>query len=284
MLQDQVITKRSDIHRPSVIVPDDYQFIGLEYQGPFTAELTLIDRAIIREHMTRTGGTYSRHEHGGNCHVCGAHALYTAIFYHVPSNVYVRTGMDCADKLGYGGDGEQFRKIVRNALDAIAGKRKAEAFLASVDLVRAWAIYTDNLRTEAARLPWAVVTLCDIVGKLVRYGSISDKQVAFVRKLVSQIDAPAAAPAASTSKHLGTVGVRQDWTATVTFKASYDSAFGTVLITGLVDDSGNVLIVKGSTPFAADKGARVTFRATVKAHNVREGVAQTIVNRAKLAR
>jgi len=110
------MTRRTDIHRPSAIVPADYDFIGFNYL-PTDRDLSGIfpafnDRALIRAHMQRTGGTWSGHEHAGNCHICGAHCIYTATFHHRPTNVYIRCGLTCTDGLEMdSGAGERFRNI-----------------------------------------------------------------------------------------------------------------------------------------------------------------------------
>jgi hypothetical protein len=180
------MTTRTDIHRPSVIEVADYHFVAFECLKIETmgdAAYLISQRALITAHMERTGGSYSQHAHGGSCHVCGANCIYTALFHHKPSNVYVRTGLDCADKLDCG-EVEQFRREIKSSLDQKAGKRKAQALLALNGLDRAWTVYTavpgSDQREER--------TLCDIVGKLVQYGSLSDAQMAFARRLVDAIE------------------------------------------------------------------------------------------------
>jgi hypothetical protein len=68
------MTTRVDVHRPSVIEPDEYQFVAYEHLGGGMADIEIIaeNRRLIAEHMAQTGGTYSSHQHGGNCHICGA--------------------------------------------------------------------------------------------------------------------------------------------------------------------------------------------------------------------
>lgn len=178
---------RTDIHRPSVIIPSDYDYVAMEcvkIEGDGDAAFIIAERERIQRHMERTGGTYSHHAHGGNCHVCGAHAIYTALFHHKPTNVYVRTGTECADKMEWdSGEGEAFRQKVKHAMERRAGKEKARAILVSAGLSVAWDIYcateTSQHREEGI--------VADIVGKLVQYGSISEKQEAFLRKLVDTI-------------------------------------------------------------------------------------------------
>ncbi len=270
---------RTDAHRPSAIVPADYDFVTFYY---FDADPTSVNPEGIKEfraHMDRTGGKYSGHEHGGTCHICGAHALYTAVFYHRPTNTYIKTGLDCAEKMDMDcGDGDAFRKQIRAALEARAGKRKAEAVLEQNGLGGAWAVYNGPYSDR-----FEESTITDIVEKLVKYGSISDKQMSFVGSLLNKINnrveiakARAAADAAST--HIGAVGDRQVFTATVTFVAHFETQFGTMFVNGMKDNSGNVIIYKGSKSLA-DKGQVISFTATVKEHGVRENVKQTIVAR-----
>jgi len=183
---------RTDTHRPTAIVPEDYSFIAFEHE-PKTGDvlgdayIAQANRQQIRRHMEMTGGTYSRHEHGGICGICGnANAIYTALFHHKPSNTYIRTGRECADKLDAGVNFDHFIRGVKAALEAKAGKRKAEAFLVEQDLEDAWKVYTSDAVSEDSR-GFEINTICDIVGKLVKYGSVSEKQVAFVRKLLDKI-------------------------------------------------------------------------------------------------
>lgn len=178
---------RIDAHRPSAIIPADYEFVAFEYlRTDDIADAMFLrqQREMIRDHMTRTGGTYSGHDHGGNCGVCGsANAIYTAMFFHAPSTSYVRTGLDCAEKLECRGIAA-FRKTCTSALEARAGKRKAEAVLTHADLGAAWTMYNAD---HNATQPREESTVCDIVGKLVQYGSLSAAQLAFVRRLLDQI-------------------------------------------------------------------------------------------------
>ncbi len=109
---------RKDIHRPSVINPADYEFVCFEYlkvESLGDAEFLTAERERKARHMQRTGGTYSRHEHGGNCYICGAACIYTALFYHSATNVYLHTGLECAEKMELQ-DAEKFRKTVQDAL------------------------------------------------------------------------------------------------------------------------------------------------------------------------
>jgi hypothetical protein len=210
--------KRTDIHRPTVIVPEDYDFIAFEHvksTGDIMGDAyeNLANRKIIRAHMERTGGKYSHHDHGGQCGICGnANAIYTALFHHKPTNTYIRTGQDCAEKLDAGVSFNKFIEGVKADKAFRAGKRKAEAILTEAGLAAAWAIACaaeedlpcdprktrtttgwdeatsrDDVVKTTTELYFEEATIRDIVGKLVKYGEISQKQTAFVRKLLDAI-------------------------------------------------------------------------------------------------
>lgn len=186
---------RNDVHKPSSINPADYEFVAQEcmkIEGLGDCYIVMENRAAIKAHMARTGGTYSGHEHGGNCGVCGSvNAIYTVLFYHEKTNSYVRMGQDCAEKCNMGNENafRTFRSSIQEALERKAGKAKAQALLSERGLARAWEIhehacddnkYFDRLREEQI--------IFDIVGKLVQYGNLSDKQFQFLEKLLKDID------------------------------------------------------------------------------------------------
>lgn len=181
---------RTDIHRPSAIVPSEYDFVAFEcikIEGLGDCEAIMRERARIEAHMARTGGTYSDHAHGGNCMICGnVFATYTVLFYHRPTNVYVRAGQDCAQKLQMSSDGafSLFTAAVRDAREAQAGKRKAQALLADMKLTGAWDLYVAEYSES---FKYEENTVRDIVGKLVKYGSISEKQQSFLGGLLDRI-------------------------------------------------------------------------------------------------
>jgi len=178
---------RKDLHRPSTIQPQEYDYVSCDYLGGGVDALAFYsDRMAFRVHRERTGGRWSDHEHGGSCHVCGAHAMYVARFHHRPTNVYIQTGMDCAQKMDMG-DATAFRsfkKRIAEGRKTFKGKAKAQELLAERQLSTAWTIYT---ATYDAPLPREENIITDIVSKVVRYGSISDKQANFVGKLLNDI-------------------------------------------------------------------------------------------------
>lgn len=205
--EDFTMTKRTDIHRPSAINPVDYQFIAAftHDSDMWSGIENAFQRKLFIEHRERTGGKFSQHDHGGSCHICGAHALNLAVFYHHVSNSYIETGFDCADKLD-GGDPALFRKIKdeRTAyLKARAGKMKAlgtleeRGLLEQVDILFGDFLKprADHAKFKLPELPswlekraWRDMEIAgDILRKLVQYGDLSEKQWKFFEVLLTRI-------------------------------------------------------------------------------------------------
>lgn len=266
---------RTDIHRPAAIVPADYDFVAVRYIGPSAPTLMSVahERKALDAHMARTGGKYSRHEHGGSCHVCGAGALYLAIYHHPKTNSYICVGEDCADKMDLEDGGRAFatvRKAVGADREFRAGKAKAERLLIERGLIAAKEMDHDIIR--------------DLVRKLEQYGNLSDKQWAFLTRLVEEFPLRAEkmaerAKADAASEHVGTVGERSTFTAEVLFVKANEGVYGMTYF-HVLKQGDDILLYNGNKTLA-NKGETVTFTAAVKAHEVRDGIKKTVVTRAK---
>ena len=280
---------RLDIHRPAQINPADYEYVASDYIGPGQGDLGLAwERETFANHMRKTGGRYSSHEHGGTCHICGAGALYIAKFHHAETNSYIVTGFDCADKMEMGNPllFRSFKKRVKAGMAkakaealVIAGKNKAQGVLADMGMSEAWAIYQQGWLDEK----YEENTIRDIVNKLVRYGSISQAQVGLIQKLLVQIGEREVRKAEriaanAASNYVGEIGKRIELDLVVEFVKHFDSAFGMMTLTTMKDVDGNVFVHKGSG-MGLSKGDAVSIKATIKAHNDYNGIKQTQVSR-----
>jgi hypothetical protein len=211
---------RKDIHRPAAIEPADYEFVAFDYlpsspgdigQAMFLQE----QRKRKAAHMAKSGGVYSNHEHGGLCHICGSvNAIYSASFYHAKSNSYIKAGLDCAQKLECSGI-DAFKKNVKKAKEAAAGKRKAQAILVEAGLGKAWELYAADVAARkahaAAHKEWLdaggdhhddenssapkfpeysrdELVVQDIVSRLIKWGNISDKAKDYLAVLLDKIE------------------------------------------------------------------------------------------------
>ena len=195
---------RTDVHRPSVINPADYEYVAPEHGHDDTILDFPVYRERIRAHMKRTSGSYSRHDHGGNCGICGnANVIYTVLFYHRPSNTYVRMGEECAMNVDASFDNREFRRFkdaISAERDAKAGKTKAQKILAGLGLSPAWDIAValrggpESRRAlaampderESTRIMSQLEIVQDLVEQLIKRGELSEKQIAFLGRLLDQ--------------------------------------------------------------------------------------------------
>ncbi|MCX7978910.1 MAG: hypothetical protein N2578_07895 [Bdellovibrionaceae bacterium] len=194
--------KRNDTHSPSNLVPANYEFVGFlnfREEEMVNYEYCAYWRERVQQHMMATGGTWSQHEHGGSCGVCGnVNAIYMVAFYHKPSNTYIRVGRECAEKISeqaaLGLD--EYTQNIRG--EGLRRKRlqEAEMWLKNNGLGRAWEIFNE-VKENAKRsseerndkyYAYDYSTLCDIVDKLVIYGGLSQRQEEYLAKLIKKID------------------------------------------------------------------------------------------------
>lgn len=197
------MVRRTDIHAPSNVNPEDYEFVAaLVFNHSLDGCAYLMQqREALDGHMKATGGKYSTHEHGGNCHICGAYMIHTAVFYHGKTNTYIRTGFDCAAKMDIG-DRKIFKRCKTEweaARKAKAGIKKARGLLAENGLLEFADSLYDNGYANGSRLlvyqdkdahiqlKNLVGTFSDIIEKLSRYGSLTEKQWKYLETLKGRI-------------------------------------------------------------------------------------------------
>jgi hypothetical protein len=120
--------------------------------------------------------------------------------------------------------------------------------------------------------------MCEAIDK---YGAPTPAQRAAIIKCIDADKARQAKWDAEMAKsqHVGTVGQRQEFTATVVFKAAYETIYGYAFVVGMKADD-NFIVSKGTSKLAcAQKGDTVQFMAMVKEHGERDGQKQTVVTR-----
>ena len=84
----------------------------------------------------------------------------------------------------------------------------------------------------------------------------------------------------STSKHVGIINTRREFTLICEKQFSFDGTYGTAYINICKDEEGNVVVYKGSNAWT--ENMTIVVVATVKAHEHRDGIAQTIIARPKI--
>ena len=83
------------------------------------------------------------------------------------------------------------------------------------------------------------------------------------------------------SKHVGRIGEKIEISVIVERVISCDSAYGTSLLHVMRDAEGNVYTWFASGSLAFEAGNEAKIKGTVKAHNERNGVPQTVLTRCK---
>ena len=191
--------------------------------------------------------------------------------------------------------------VVRDAFDeatrladeharALNSDHTPEGSRAACDFWREWENREGNALRTAANREYDSF-LFDLLGKFRRYGYLTERQVAAVHRTIERRAERALQDAQrdatrGLSQHVGTVGQRLVMDVTVTFTKYIESDFGGKQLIGMVDDTGNSLRTFASGAFAWDaavvKGARLSIKATVKAHDEYQGERQTMLTRVAL--
>lgn len=132
----------------------------------------------------------------------------------------------------------------------------------------------------------------DNVAAVCQKGSIRHKHFGIIASVVAShqkaqarwIEEKARREAQKDSEHFGEVKDRVEIAGTVTFVRFFDGDYGTRALVKILTDEGNMVTWWCSNADNAPaQGDKVSGKATIKGHDVYEGVAQTTITRAKLA-
>jgi hypothetical protein len=172
-----------------------------------------------------------------------------------------------------------YNDAVRETIKARATAKKQAAWLAA-DETRAPLVEGVRLLAYDKGGFWA-----SMLEAYENWGSLTGGQEAAVRRIFAQDAARKAERKAAdaSSAHVGTVGERRDWTLTLQGRFEYEGDYGVTYGHVFKDADGNVVIYKGSNRLQGERGDTLALKATVKAHTDRDGVAQTMISRPKVA-
>jgi hypothetical protein len=86
------MTTRTDVHRPSALVTEDYEFAyAYDSQEPDVFTRQLLNQLIDK------GWTFGPNESAGDCYHCGARLRYVAVLKHLPTHRLIQVGEQCLD-------------------------------------------------------------------------------------------------------------------------------------------------------------------------------------------
>lgn len=131
--------------------------------------------------------------------------------------------------------------------------------------------------------------LLDMRNALGEWGGLTPKQTELVRRALARAEERVAKAAERraervaadrNSQHVGAVGARVELTLRCEKVFSFDGFYGTTHINLCRDEANNVIVYKGSNSF--EEGTTFRVKATIKAHEERDGVAQTLISRPKV--
>ena len=227
--------------------------------------------------------------HCGSCAHCGTAIMHNFIIESSDARRFV-VGCDCVAKTGDAGLIKQVRgerlRVVRDKREAGRNMKRAEreALWAAERAARATVFAVEHADLIKRAEPFTETNnfVKDVMKRGLTGGFMSDRALEAVIRVVSDLEAQIVRRA--NSKHTGTVGKRQAFTATVVRVASFErprfNSFGmeTVWIISMTDADGNTLVSK-SPAFHAEKGETLKFKATVKAHDEFRGERQTVIQR-----
>lgn len=203
---------RTDTHRPSRIIPANYEhvmFYNLAttdggWPVPSFRVDCVMDRAEHDEQgrVIKTGKhdqdgmcclvglrtiarvKFAEHGASGRCTVCGTHFVYGEVWCHVPTNEYIHVGHICAAKYNLLADYSEFElqyKRFKAARAIELQKRKNE------DERQVFLREHPGLE-QALEIDHHIVQ--DIKDRFTQYRNLSEKQIALVFKLASEAMAP----------------------------------------------------------------------------------------------
>lgn len=254
-------TQRTDAHRPSAILPRDYEYV-LSFSMDTTdggmpvpsinvnCEIDRNADGVARAHradgrcciigIKQHGGVFAADAGPGRCSVCGTHYVYGDVWLHKPSNEYVCLGHDCADKYTLLADRSEWEmenlRTRANIAKELARKQNAEeraAFLAKHPGLEAALECKHNI-------------VKDIAAKFHAYRSLSDKQVALVFKLANEAAVNATKPA---EVHVAAPTGKQTFRGTIVACKTQESAYGTqIKMTVKVATPEGVWLAWGTAP------------------------------------
>ena len=299
-------TQRQDIHAPRNFDQSRYEYVGVwafGYEGHLDLgefyELRETRKQV--EHLLANGWRWADHHRGAQCDICGANHVYSIVLICNETQEILRIGGDCALKYSVGGDFNALANVKRAVADwqqLKAGKTKAFHLLKEADLDAEFALQFAHV-VGSGYQPWLEgfvaglgvdiekrdlnpeLDKChkirDIIHTIIRNGRLCEKQSKYLGYLLDAAKNFASdrerretqqRERREASKSLdAAVGERvRKLVGEVKVAKDFESQFGWSTFFAITTEGGEV--VKGfySGSGELEKGDKIQFDATVKAH------------------
>lgn len=255
-------TQRNDIHSPTNLVTEDYEFAyaydAHPHEGSRSAAQPILN-ALLAD------GYYFDQVHGGDtCDHCGARLRYVAVMKHLPTMTLIKVGETCLDNRFELATPvfHALRKQAKLNRERVKLTDKREGFLAIPANREAFEFADERVQAGDYGFEGFYHTF---VHKVNRYGDTSEKFVAAILRAKAR-DAEFAAKRAFDALTASPVveGSAVQITGTVLSTKFQQNAYGGRLVMTVKDDRG--FKVWGSVPSGlnVEKDDRVSFLANVE--------------------
>lgn len=271
------------IHSPSQFKPEDYSYLGVYYMGDsedIAAEYRgdhtdLANRLAARGFSDELVDVVK-----DKCDSCGTGFFHGAAYLHNPTNTVVSIGQICAGELWTYPDfdtKERHRKTraaatrkMNRELREAGDEYLAEHFSDQMAIIEA---FNNEDLPQHRKLFYAVGVWNDMIRSARRYGVLTDRQLAFANKLVTEVEdfleyvekeAETAAPVPVTDERLEVTGT----VLSTRWQDGY--AYGDRVFKMLVKDDRGFKVwgtVPRSLGYDLERGTKVRFTAAVEQSN-----------------
>ena len=249
-------TKRTDCHRPGVIVPSDYEYKCSFDCGGFEEPPWGFDD--VREAKK---ACQDAKEFGcpGKCGVCGARFRYGDLWTHTPTGDFIFLGHDCSAKYSLLANRPEFDAHIASlearrkaAAEASRRGRQFARWCAANPIV---ASVFEGVNEDATDKEAEI--LRDLASKVRQWGTLSGKQINFAISLGLRRMGPVLPPKPEDIKIPAPVGEkRQTVRGILVSKKAYDGAYGTSIKgTIKVISPGGVWLAWGTLPASLLSGS-----------------------------
>jgi len=190
------MSTRTDIHKPSAIVPADYTYCdSFSFASSEGGETIPAFNLAVLSITRKQGGKFAQvHESDAQCDICGAWYVHGDLWLHEPTNTHITIGQQCASKMGLVADRNVFKQLrdshVNNVMQLAKRRqvwRRLRAFMGDATVRKTNGIPFRDSATLFSLLKVDHHITRDIRAGLIKFGSISAAQVALLEKLEKQV-------------------------------------------------------------------------------------------------
>lgn len=181
-----------DQHSPANILPENYSYVGSFYQGPYSKYMldlsglaswdALANTALMKQ-VRDEGGYIGNWVERSSCDCCGANFLYGQVWVNTITNELVAVGSTCGESTF--GEDDRASLDLKTMKSRVAAAKKSEKLRVEVEK-----FLSENEGLEATldlgdsnSNDYELRTLANLKKNLNRYGSLTEKQIAFANKL-----------------------------------------------------------------------------------------------------